>query len=41
MSGGIWTHVTAAGPPSRRGVLNVVAIEEHIPMILEDEGRAR
>ena len=27
-------HTTDAGPPRRRGVLNVVAMEEHIPMIL-------
>jgi hypothetical protein len=26
-------HTALAGPPSRRGVLKVVAIDEHIPII--------
>jgi hypothetical protein len=31
------TYTALAGPPSRKGVLNVVAIDEHIPTILQDQ----
>ena len=32
------TYTALAGPPSRKGVLKVVAMDEHIPMILYKTG---